>query len=166
MPYTKGKYEAMQKNVKIFVRGVEKFGDVWMGTPQSKHPKHFLNPGLSQLESILNGEGSKITMGASPKFAQSLGLVGPEILSTVFWMNKIDHRIFELCECKENPLKNFQGRHHSPHRLQSLDIVRPKSFPTAFEWSKSVKAFSSYFRAKKRSVGRVQTNSRSHRPFH
>ena len=46
----------------------------------------------------------------------------------------------------------------SPIVVQSLDLVRPKGFPTVFGGPKLVRAFSSYVSAKKKLVGQSGTH--------
>ena len=55
--------------------------------------------------------------------------------------------------------------YESSNFVQSLDLVRPKSFPTAFEWPKSVKSYSSYMSAEK-SVEKSATGTRKSKEYH
>ena len=73
---------------------------------------------------------------------------------------------YELDPSSSEPTKPGDA---SPFPSSSNFYTKPstsaKSFPTVFEWPKSVKLFSSYVLAKKKSVGRVNANLNLYRPW-
>ena len=100
--------------------------------------------------------GLTTPMQASPNFYTKLAPSPSRKPSNCSWMTRTDQGVLEQWDHKEKALK-IEWSPPLPiisklFKIQSMDLVHPKSFPTVSEWPKRVNAFSSYVRAKKKSV--------------